>query len=90
MASASLTWSRDVWRLGARAKLVGSRFDDQANTRVLAGYGLIDLSGARRLGKDWELFLSVTNAGDRDYTTAAGFAQQGRLVMAGVRYPARR
>ena len=87
--SAALRWSNHRWRFGAVAKLVGERFDDPANTTRLAGYGLLDLTAAAVLGRDWEAFVEVSNVADRDYTTAAGYAQQGRVVMAGVRYPAR-
>ncbi|MEZ5651132.1 MAG: TonB-dependent receptor [Burkholderiaceae bacterium] len=86
---ASLVWAPGDWRIGTRLTLVGARYDDPANTRRLAGYGLLDFSVARRFGGHWEAFMSVTNAADRDYTTASGYAQQGRLLMAGVRYPAR-
>lgn len=86
--AASVGWDAGRYRFGAAVKLVGARFDDAANNTRLAGYGLLDLTAAVRIGGDWALFADVTNATDRDYTTAAGYAQQGRVVMVGLRYPA--
>ncbi|MEZ5740008.1 MAG: TonB-dependent receptor [Burkholderiaceae bacterium] len=84
--SVALDYDWRQFTFGADLKLVGSRYDDAGNARRLAGYALLNLSAQLKLAKSWRAFASVINAADRDYSTAAGFVPQGRLVMVGVRY----
>ncbi len=65
------------------------RFDDTANLNELGGYAVFNLRAAYRLTPEWQTFATVDNAGDRAYATARDYAQQGRLVMLGVRYQSR-
>ncbi|MGB7180904.1 MAG: TonB-dependent receptor [Burkholderiaceae bacterium] len=74
------------WLLGADLLGVSSRFDDAGNLVRLGGYGLIGVNIRRQFAAGWTGFLTVTNATDKDYTTAGGFASQGRFAMLGLRY----
>ncbi len=74
------------YRLGASVFAVGSRFDDVANSRELAGYVSVDLRAEYALNHDWRLQTSLENLFDRDYQTAAFFNQQGRSVFVTLRY----
>jgi vitamin B12 transporter len=74
------------WLLGTDVRAESARFDDAANSVRLGGYGLINLSVRRELATGWTGFLSVSNATDKDYTTAAGFRPQGRFAMLGIRF----
>jgi vitamin B12 transporter len=65
------------------------RFDDAANLDELGGYAVFNLRAAYQLAPEWQAFATVDNAGDRAYATALDYAQQGRLVMLGVRYRTR-
>lgn len=83
---ASVDYSVGAWLVGADMRAESFRFDDAANTTRLGGYGLLNLNVRRKLGKGWTGFLSVSNALDKDYTTAGGYQSQGRVAMLGVRY----
>ena len=77
------------WLLASDVRAESSRFDDAANTVRLGGYGLVNLSVRREIGSGWSGFLSVSNATDKDYTTAGGFRPQGRFAMLGIRFKPR-
>lgn len=65
---------------------VGRRFDDNANTVRLGGYGLVNATVQYALTPHWTLHGSVENLLDKGYETAAGFNTLGRTVFVGVRY----
>ena len=88
--TAGAVWGMGDLMLGADLVVASGRYDDAANTRPLGGYALLDLRAAWRLATGWQAFVTVANAGDRAYATAADYAQQGRLVMVGARYQASR
>ncbi|OQW90041.1 MAG: TonB-dependent receptor [Rhodoferax ferrireducens] len=75
-----------AWALGAEAQLSGKRFDNAANTVVLAGYGLINLRASTPLSKDWALVLTADNVTDKDYELSDGYATAGRSFYAGVKW----
>ncbi|WP_375291417.1 TonB-dependent receptor plug domain-containing protein [Qipengyuania sp.] len=70
---------------GADLRLVGESFDNATNTRLLAGYELVDLRAAIALTAGIELFGRVENVFDADYQTAAGYNSPGRGAFIGVR-----
>lgn len=74
------------WDLGAELQLEGERYDDTANTRRLAGFGLLNISAGRDLGQDWRLNARVDNLGDKDYQTVSGYATPGRTVYVGLKW----
>ncbi len=71
---------RQMGPLGLGASLIaeGRRYDDIANTRELAGYGVLDVRGEFAFTKAWSVQARIENLFDRDYETAAFFNQPGR------------
>ncbi len=74
------------WLLGAEAQFSGRRFDDAANTRVLSGYTLLNLSASTPIAKDWTLLARVDNLSDRQYELARTYATAGRSFYVGVKW----
>lgn len=89
-AKESLKASAEVdlgaWQLGGRLAAFGQRFDDQANTLPLGGYGMADLYADWRFAPEWTLGLRVNNVADKSYETAYGFNQPGRQAYVTLRY----
>ena len=56
--------------VGASWQAVSSSYDDAANTRHIAGYGLLALRGDWQLSRDIRLAVKLDNALDRRYTRA--------------------
>ena len=74
------------WLLGAEAQFSGKRFDDEANTRVLSGYSLLNLSASTPIAKEWTLLARVDNLADKQYELARTYATAGRSFYAGVKW----
>ena len=76
---------------GVGATLIGEdrRFDDVANTLEVAGFSTLDLRAEWRVAPAWTLQARAGNVFDRDYETAAYYAQQGRNYSLTLRYAAR-
>ena len=64
---------------------VGPSFDDAANTRKLAGRGLVDLRGSVPLGPSLELYARVENLFDKHYETVYQYGALGRTGAVGIR-----
>ncbi|MHB0918945.1 MAG: TonB-dependent vitamin B12 receptor [Thiobacillus sp.] len=75
-----------AWRLGGTLRGEGERFDNDSNTRRMAGYALLDLRAEYRLAPDWSLGARLENLFDVDYETAFGYNQPGRGAYLTVRY----
>ncbi len=75
-----------AWAFGGSVLNVGSRFDDAANTRPMAGYTTVDLYTTWSVAKDWSLQAKVNNLTDRQYETAFGYNQPGRGVHFTLRW----
>ncbi len=78
-----------AWQLGARLAAFGRRFDDQANTLPVGGYGVADLYADWRLAPEWTLGLRLNNVAGKSYETAYGFNQPGRQGFVTLRYSGR-
>ena len=74
------------WLLGAEAQFSGKRFDDAANTKVLSGYSLLNLSASTPLMKDWTLLARVDNLADKQYELARTYATAGRSFYVGMKW----
>ena len=74
------------WKLGAEAQFSGQRFDDPANTTVLAGYSLFNLSASTPIAKDWTLLARLDNVADKQYELARTYATTGRTLYVGVKW----
>jgi vitamin B12 transporter len=70
--SLSLDLDRTLGELavGGSWQLADTRWDDAANTREIAGYGLVHLRGRWQLDPELALALKVTNLFDKEYATA--------------------
>ncbi|MBW3549591.1 MAG: TonB-dependent receptor, partial [Proteobacteria bacterium] len=73
-------------RVGLTGVAEGSRFDDVANTRRLAGYATLDLRAEYVLAPAWTLQARLANVLDRDYETASFYNQPGREWFLSLRY----
>jgi vitamin B12 transporter len=70
-----------AWTLGADAQLAGDRYDSAANTLLLPGYVLLNLTASRPVARDWTLQARVDNLLDKSYTLASTYATQGQSVF---------
>jgi vitamin B12 transporter len=72
--------------LAADVQASGRRFNDTANTVVLAGYSVVNLQAEQKLSKDLTVFAKANNVFDRFYEVRDDFATAGRSFFVGVRY----
>jgi vitamin B12 transporter len=73
-------------RIGSSLFASGYRYDELRNSTRLPGYALLDLRVGVTLVGGWDLGLSANNVFDRDYQTAAWYAQPGRNYLLTLRY----
>jgi vitamin B12 transporter len=78
-----------TWAWGLEWQASGRRWDNAANTRALAGYGLINAHAQWRMSPQWKLQLNLDNALNRSYTLANGYRTAGRAALLGLRYTPR-
>ncbi|MEG1771404.1 MAG: TonB-dependent receptor, partial [Comamonas sp.] len=74
------------WQWGADVQWSARRFDDAANTKVLGGYALWNLSASKSLARDWKLRARLDNAFDKRYETAATYATEGRRFFVSLQW----
>ena len=74
------------WLWGADLQWSARRFDDAANTRVLGGYALWNLTASKLLARDWKLLARLDNAFDKHYETAATYATEGRRFFVSLQW----
>jgi len=67
-----------AYRVGTTLLAQDGRFDDAANTVPLAGYGRVDVRAEWLFAPQWAVQARIENVLDRDYETAATYAQPGR------------
>jgi len=72
------------WTVAADLLLSARRYDTAANTTVLPGYSLVNLSASTPLSRDWKLLARVDNLTDKVYQTAMGYAMARRTVYVGL------
>lgn len=75
-----------AWQLGGELHAVGERFDDAANTTVLPGYALLNLSATTQLAKDWRLVMRVDNTLGTQYQQVGQYATPGRTFFASLQW----
>ncbi len=78
------------WWLGAHTVLVSDRFEDEANSLRLPGYGTVSLTAEYQINPEWTWQLRLENLGDKRYETAYGFNQPGRMVYTSLSWRPRR
>ncbi|MFY3385563.1 TonB-dependent receptor domain-containing protein [Paracidovorax sp. MALMAid1276] len=74
------------WTVGAEVQASGHRFDNDANTLRLGGYGLVNLYASTRIARDFTLVARLDNAGDKHYEVARTYATPGRVAYVGVKW----
>lgn len=82
----SLGRTRGAWEWRTELQAVGNRYDDNANTKRLGGYALVNLYAAYALSPEWSAFGRANNLFDKRYELAADFATPGANLFVGVRY----
>ena len=60
--------------MGAELQASGRRFENEANTQVLGGYGLVNLYASTRVARDFTLLARIDNLGDKAYELARTYA----------------
>ena len=75
-----------AWTLGADAQLAGDRYDTAANTTLLPGYVLINLTASRPLARDRTIQARVDNLLDKSYATAGTCATAGQSVFVSLNW----
>ncbi len=75
-----------AWSLGAEVLASAKRYDNDANTLVLGGYGVLNLDAQYRLNRAWKLSVHLDNVFDKDYQLANTYAQAGRTVFISARW----
>lgn len=90
-ASLGLDRRQGDWRWGGSVLHVGQRFDDDTNTATyrLPPYTTLDLFGEWRFARDLDLQVKLNNATNRQYQTAYGFGQPGRVAYLTLRWQTR-
>ncbi len=73
-------------RLGAEVIASSYRYDDAANARRLAGYGVLNLTLEWQMAKGWTAFARADNVFGRDYQLSADFSTGGATLFAGLRW----
>ena len=63
---------------GVEVLASGKRYDNASNSRVLAGYALVNLYASKVVWPGVRVGVRVENATDRDYQLAYGYATGGR------------
>ncbi|QDX81638.1 hypothetical protein B9N43_10465 [Denitratisoma sp. DHT3] len=78
------------WLIGVELQASGDRYDNLANTRLLGGYGLVNVHSSYQLSPEWSAFARVDNLFDKHYELArssnATFSSLGSTVFIGLRY----
>lgn len=78
-----------AWQYGAEWQLVGDRYDDAANRKPLAGYGLVNLLASYQLDREWQVFARANNVFDQRYELARDYGTPGANLFVGLRYAPR-
>jgi vitamin B12 transporter len=74
-----------AWSANGEIVASSSRYDDAANTRRLAGYGVVNAGLDYRASADTTLFARAVNIFDKRYELAADYATTRAGIFVGVR-----
>lgn len=83
------------WSAGIEIQASGPRYDapdftTRLNTKVLGGYGLVNLRGEYRLDRDWSLVGRIDNVFDKQYelarSSSTAYASLATTVFVGARF----
>ncbi|ALG69504.2 TonB-dependent receptor domain-containing protein [Beggiatoa leptomitoformis] len=85
-AKAALHYQFEQGRIGGEVLAQGSRYEDTANQRQVAGYGILNLNSEYSLSKQWMLRARLDNVLDREYELAQYYHTAGRGFFVSVHY----
>lgn len=77
------------WTMGAEWQASGQRFDDAKNTRMLGGYGLLNLYANTPIARDITLLARIDNLADKAYEVARTYVPPGRSLYVGLKWSPR-
>lgn len=78
------------WALwDARVEVQGRDNRVDYGQKPMSGYTLVNVHGAYKATRDWQVFVRVNNLFNRDYVLSNGFATPGINTFIGVRYTPR-
>jgi len=83
--SVSIDWDAGRVKLGGTLQMVGSSYDNAANSVKLQSYALMGLRAAVPIARQLELFGRVDNLFDTQYQVAKHYGTVGRAGYIGVR-----
>jgi len=73
-------------QLGVQLSASSERFDDEANTRRMGGYAVVNFVAEYAFAPRWTLFGQLNNAFDKRYELAADYNTAHANVFGGVRF----
>ncbi|EIJ43472.1 outer membrane cobalamin receptor protein [Beggiatoa alba B18LD] len=85
-AKLSLNYTFNQGRIGAEVLAQGKRYEDTANQRQVAGYGLLNLNSEYKLNQQWLIRATVNNVLDKDYELAQYYHTAGRGFFISLHY----
>ena len=72
--------------MASKVFVSGRRFDNAANTRRLAGFTTVDLTGSYNINKDLTAQIKVANLFNEEYETVSGYNTDGTNVFFSINY----
>lgn len=85
-ATLAVTRQWGAWETGAEWVGVGPRFNTNAETDEMGGYGLVNLTARYVLGKELSIEGRINNLLDKNYETVSGYNTAGFNAFIGLRY----
>ncbi|RTZ39755.1 TonB-dependent receptor [Candidimonas sp. SYP-B2681] len=76
----------DALTVGAEYQFIGKRYDDVANTRVMGGYSLLNLTAAYDFSKNVGVQVRWNNLLNKDYTNVYGYNMPGSNVFVNLSF----
>ncbi len=81
-----IDWHAGAWTLGAEVQAAGRRYNDAANTQVLGGYGLVNLSASTKITADTTFIARVDNLANKKYQLVTHYATPGLTLYVGLKW----
>ena len=90
-ASANLSYNWGDWRFGAETVASSVRYNDAANSSVLAGYAIVNATANYTFSKDWSAQARANNILDKKYALGLDFGGEayntpGANLFFSIRY----
>lgn len=86
----NVAYHLDNWNFGAELLASGKRYENQANTKTLGGYGLLNLTAQYHFNNDWSVQVRGNNVLDKKYVLARDgdfdYNTPGANLFVNIRY----